>query len=67
MDGVKDHIVPHIADNKMAQEMWKSLIILYDGKSIQRRMLLENQLRSFIMTKGEEIEPFLFRLQAIRD
>ena len=30
-------------------------------------MLLENQLRSFMMTKGEEIEPFLFRLQTIRD
>ena len=28
---------------------------------------MENQLRSFMMTKGEEIEPFLFRLQAIRD
>ena len=30
-------------------------------------MLLKNQMRLFMMAKGEEIEPFLFRLQAIRD
>ena len=30
-------------------------------------MLLENQMRMFQMHKGEEIDPFLFRLQTIRD
>ena len=30
-------------------------------------MLLENQMQLFMMAKGEEIEPFLFRLQAIKD
>ena len=30
-------------------------------------MLLENQLRLFQMQKGEEIDPFLIRLQGIRD
>ena len=47
--------------------MWKALTALYEEKFVQRKMLLENQLRSFMMTKGEEIEPFLFRLQTIRD
>ena len=40
---------------------------LHQGKSIQKKMLLENQMRLFMMTKGEEIDPFLFRLQAIWD
>ena len=40
---------------------------MYQGVSLQRRMLLENQMRMFQMMKGEEIDPFLFRLQAIRD
>jgi len=40
---------------------------MYQGGSVQRRMLLENQMRMFQMMKGEEIDPFLFRLQAIRD
>ena len=67
MDRVKDHVVPHIAEKKMANEMWKALTTLYQGKSVQRKMLLENQLRLFMMTKGVEINPFLFRLQEIWD
>ena len=61
MDGIKDHIVPHIAE-KTTNEMWKALTSLYEGKSVQRKMLLETQMRSFMMTKGEDIEHFLFRL-----
>ena len=34
---------------------------------MQRRMLLENQMRMFQMMKGEEIDPFLLRLQSIQD
>ena len=67
MDGVNDHVVPHIVDKETANEMWKALTTLYEGRSVQRRMLLENQMRLFMMAKGEEIEPFLFRLHAIRD
>ena len=67
MDWVKDHVVLHIADKKTTNEMWKVLTALYEGRSVQRRMLLENQMRLFMMAKGKEIEPFLFRLKAIRD
>ena len=63
MDGIKDHIVPHLAEKKIANEMWKALISLYEGKFVQREMLLETQTRSFMMTKGENMEHFLFRLQ----
>ena len=62
MDRVKDHVVPHIDDMKMANGMWKALTTLYQGKSVQKKMLLENQMRLLTMTKGEEINPFLFRL-----
>ena len=62
MDSIKDHIVPHIAKKRRANEIWKALTSLYERKSIQRKMLLEAQMRSFMMTKGEDIEHFLFRL-----
>ena len=67
MDGIKDHIVPHIDEKKKSNEMWKALTSLYEGKSVQRKMLLETRMRSFMMTKGEDMEHFLFRLQSIRD
>ena len=49
MDGIKDHIVTHVAKKKTTNEMWKALISLYEGKSVQRKMLLETQMRSFMM------------------
>ena len=33
MDGVKDHIVPHISGKKTALEMWKDLESLYQSKN----------------------------------
>ena len=65
IDEVKDHVVPHIAEKKTANAMWTTLTTMYQGKSVQKKMLLENQMRLFVMTKGEEIDPFLFRLQSI--
>jgi len=47
VDGVKDHVVPHIVEKEMTNEMWEALKKLYQHTSVQRRMLLENQLRSY--------------------
>jgi len=42
LDGVKDHIVPHIVEKNTTQEMWEALTKLYQQTSVQRKMLLEN-------------------------
>ena len=42
MDGVKDHVVPHIVEKKMTNEVWTILTKLYQGSSVPRKMLLEN-------------------------
>ena len=65
MDGVKDHVVPHFSEKNMANDMWIDFTTMYQGKFVQKKMLLENQIRLFVMNKGEEIDPFLFRLQTI--
>ena len=62
MDGVKDHVMLHIAEKNTTNEMWTTLETMYHGGSMQRKMLLENQMRLFQMQKGEEIDPFLFGL-----
>ena len=59
LDGVKDHVVPHIAEKKMANEMWEALNKMYQHSSVQRRMLLENQFKSYQMKKGQLIHTFL--------
>ena len=34
MDGVKDHVAPHIADKKTTNGMWKALTALYEGRFV---------------------------------
>ena len=41
MDSIKDHIVPHIAQKRTANEMWKALTSLCERNFFQRKMLLE--------------------------
>jgi len=45
-DGVKDH-VPHIAKKNTTKEMWDTLTTLYQGTSMQSKILLENQPQSY--------------------
>ena len=49
MDGVKDHMVPHIARKNTTNEMWTTLDTMYQGGPVQRKMLLKNQMQLFQM------------------
>jgi len=67
LDRVKDHVVPHIAEKEMTFEMWEALKKLYQHTSVQRSMLLENQMGSYQMKKGQSIDTFLRGLNEIGD
>jgi len=67
LDRVKDHVVPHIAEKETTFEMWEALKKLYQHTSVQRRMMLENQMRSYQMKKGQSIDTLLKGLNEIRD
>ncbi len=66
LDGVKDHVVCHIASRGTAREMWDVLSMLYQGSFEQRKMYLEQKLRPTQMQKGECVDPFLMKLQETR-
>jgi len=34
LDGVKYHVIPHIAEKNTAKEMWDTLTTLYQGSSV---------------------------------
>ena len=67
LDGVKDHIVPHLSGKKTALEMWKALEGLYQSKNENRKMLPQERMRNTRMAKGEGVVPYLKRLTQIRD
>jgi hypothetical protein len=41
IDGVKDHIIPHLSGKKTTKEMWESLTKLYQSDNQSRKMMLE--------------------------
>lgn len=42
LDGVMDHVIPHIAEKDTEREMWEALTTLYEETSVQWKMLLES-------------------------
>lgn len=46
LDGVKDHVVCHVATKRTAKEMCDAFATLYQGSSEQQKMYLEQKLRS---------------------
>jgi len=67
LDGVKDHVIYHIASRGTAKEMWDAFSTLYQGSSEQWKRYLEKKLRYAQMQKGERVDPFLMMLQETHD
>ena len=67
MDGVKDHIVPHISGKNAIAEMWTDLESLYQSKNKKQKMVLQERMRSTRMTKGEGVVLYLTKLTQIKD
>ena len=53
LDGVKDHIVPHLSGKKTTLEMWKDLESLYQSKNENWNMVSQERMRITKMAKGE--------------
>jgi hypothetical protein len=67
LDGIKDHVVPHLSGKADAKDKWKALSDLYQNKNENKVMALRKQLRGTKMAKGEGVIPYLTRITQIRD
>jgi hypothetical protein len=47
LDGVKDHLTPHLAEKKTTKEMWDALKNLFEAKNENRKMALKAVDRPF--------------------
>ena len=52
MDGVKDHIVPHLSGKKTAAKMSTALESLYQSKNKNQKMVLQERMRNTNMSMG---------------
>eukprot|EP00253_Pinus_taeda_P012830 PITA_12830 len=53
LEGVKDHIVPHIHEKKTTYEMYDTILKLYQSTNDTRKLAVKEKLRSIWMKQGK--------------
>ena len=56
IDSIKDHLIPQVSSLKTPKEMIDSLTKLFEGKNINRKMTLRNQLKNVKIQNAETIQ-----------
>jgi len=46
LNGVKDHIVPHISELDTTNKMWDAILNLYQNATTNRKMILREKLKN---------------------
>ena len=67
LDGVKDHLLPHLAKKKIAYDMWDALKQLFEAKNENQKMALKDKLHNVKMTQGEGVTSYLTRMAQVKD
>jgi len=67
LDGVKDHLIPHLAEKPTTQVMWDTLKNLFEAKNENRKMALKDKLHEVRMTKEDNLATYLTRLAKVKD
>jgi hypothetical protein len=67
LDGVKDHLIPHLDEKKTAKEMWDAMTKLYQSDNQKRKMALRDKLHATKIARGEGVTSYLTRLTQFRD
>jgi phosphoglucomutase len=67
MDAIKDHLIPHISENKTTKEMFDALVSLYQSENLNMKMILRNKLRSIEMTIPDSVTTHIIKVMQIFD
>ena len=55
VDSIKDHLIPHVSSLKTHKAMFDAFTKLFEGKNINRKMNLRNQLKNVKIQNVETI------------
>ena len=62
VDSIKDHLIPHVSSLKTPKVMFDALTKLFEGKNINRKMTLRNQLKNVKIHNAETIQSYFTRV-----
>ena len=66
-NSIKDHIIPHMSSLKTPKEMFDSLSKIFEGKNINWKMTLRNQLKNVKIQNVETIQSYFTRVSQIKE
>ena len=61
LDGIKDHVIPHVRGKRLAHEMWTTLTNLYQSTNENKKMVLREKLNTDSATE------YLTKITNVRD
>ena len=66
-DSIKHNLIPQISSRQNAKEMFDALSGLFEGRNINRKMTLRNQLKSVRAQNSETMQSYFTRVAQIKD
>ena len=66
-DSIKNHLIPQVSSLETPKEMLDSLTRMFEGKNINRKMTLRQQLKNVKMQSSESIHSYFSRANQIRE
>ena len=67
VDSIKDHLIPHVSAFNTLKEVYDSLTKMFEGKNINLKMTLRNQLKNVKIQNSETIESYFTRFYQIKE
>ena len=67
VDSIKDHLIPHVSFLKAPKAMFHAMTKLFEGKNINQKMTLRNQLKNVNIQNEETIQSYFTRVSQIKE
>ena len=64
---IKDRLIPHVSSFKTLKEVFEALTKMFEGKNINRKMTLRNQLKNVKIQNSETIQSYFTRVAQIKE
>ena len=67
IDSIKDQLIPHVSSFKAPKEVYDALTKMFEGKNINRKMTLRNQLKNVKIQNSDTIQSYFTRVTQIKE
>ena len=64
---IKDHFIPHVSSLKTPKEVYDALTKMFEGKNINWKMTLRNELKNVKIQNSETIQSYFTRVAQIKE